>query len=117
MVSKPIHFNYQEHFLRDPKISGGMLIIRGTRVPVRTILSDPGTYLYLDELRPGPECRPLADDGPAPAACSVWTVPPDAAACLVRCPAPSTPPPPKELVLTLMGIHPQCAPLGHLRPI
>ena len=39
MVSKPIHFNYQEHFLRDPKISGGMLIIRGTRVPVRTILA------------------------------------------------------------------------------
>jgi len=39
MVSKQMGLNYQEHFLRDPKICGGQWIIRGTRVPVRTILA------------------------------------------------------------------------------
>ena len=39
MVTKQIGLNYQKHFSRDPKICGGQLIIKGTRIPVRTILA------------------------------------------------------------------------------
>ncbi len=39
MVTKQIGLNYQNHFSRDPKICGGQLIIKGTRIPVRTILA------------------------------------------------------------------------------
>jgi len=39
MVTKQIGFNYKKHFRRDPKICGGQLIIKGTRIPVRTILA------------------------------------------------------------------------------
>jgi uncharacterized protein (DUF433 family) len=31
--------NYQQYILRDPKICGGELVIKGTRVTVRTILA------------------------------------------------------------------------------
>lgn len=31
--------NYNERFVRDPKISGGETVIRGTRVTLRTILA------------------------------------------------------------------------------
>ncbi len=31
--------DYQKHFQRDPRILGGQLVIKGTRVPVRTILA------------------------------------------------------------------------------
>ncbi len=31
--------DYQKHFQRDPHILGGQLVIKGTRVPVRTILA------------------------------------------------------------------------------
>ena len=31
--------NYQQYIMRDPKICGGELVIKGTRVTVRTILA------------------------------------------------------------------------------
>lgn len=31
--------NYQDYIVRDPKICGGAAIVRGTRIPVRTILT------------------------------------------------------------------------------
>jgi uncharacterized protein (DUF433 family) len=39
MATKQIGLNYQKHFSRDPKICGGQLIIKGSRVPVRIILA------------------------------------------------------------------------------
>ena len=30
--------NYRKHIIRDPAICGGELIVKGTRVPVRTVL-------------------------------------------------------------------------------
>lgn len=48
-------------------------------VHIRFFVSDPGSYLYLDETRPSEECRPLRDTGPS-WSCSTF-VNPGPAAC------------------------------------
>lgn len=35
--------NYQDLIVRDPRICGGMPVVKGTRVPVKTILSSLAT--------------------------------------------------------------------------
>ena len=47
---------------------------------VRFVVSDPGSFLYLDAARPAPSCRPLRDTGVG-AACGDFAPPPEAAAC------------------------------------
>jgi pimeloyl-ACP methyl ester carboxylesterase len=47
---------------------------------VRFVVSDPGTFLYLDDARPDPSCRPLRDTG-VDASCDAFSVPPEAADC------------------------------------
>ncbi len=42
--------NYQEHFVRDPKICGGQPVIQGTRVPVRTILASLAEGASMQEI-------------------------------------------------------------------
>ncbi len=42
--------NYQKHFERDPKICGGQLIIKGTRVPVWTILASLAEGARVEEI-------------------------------------------------------------------
>jgi uncharacterized protein (DUF433 family) len=32
-------FNYADHFERRPELCGGALVVKGTRVPVRTLLA------------------------------------------------------------------------------
>ena len=44
-------------------------------VPVRAIISDPGSFLYLTPERPGAACRPLADSGGSAAPCADWAAP------------------------------------------
>ena len=61
----------------DPAASGD--------IHVRYILSDPGTYLYLDTQRPGPSCRPLHNTGAAAATCTTWGVPPEASNASLDC--------------------------------
>ena len=34
-----IAMNYRDHLVRDPQVSGGELVFRGTRVPLRTVLA------------------------------------------------------------------------------
>jgi uncharacterized protein (DUF433 family) len=50
MVSKQIGLNYQKRFQRDPKICGGQWIIKGTRVPVRTILASLAEGASMEEI-------------------------------------------------------------------
>lgn len=50
MVTKQIGFNYQKHFLRDPKVCGGQLVVKGTRVPVRTILASLAEGASIEEI-------------------------------------------------------------------
>ena len=47
-------------------------------LPVRLFISDPGTFLYLDDTRPAPSCRPLRDTGPGAAPCASFVRPADA---------------------------------------
>jgi uncharacterized protein (DUF433 family) len=42
--------NYQEKIVRDPEICGGVPIIKGTRVPVRTILASLADGDWLDDI-------------------------------------------------------------------
>ncbi len=42
--------NYQEYFVRDPKICGGQPVIQGTRVPVRTILASLAEGASMQEI-------------------------------------------------------------------
>ncbi len=42
--------DYQKHFQRDPHISGGQLVIKGTRVPVRTILASLAEGVRTEEI-------------------------------------------------------------------
>lgn len=50
MVTKRFGLNYQKHFHRDPKICGGQLIIKGTRVTVRTILASLAEGASIEEI-------------------------------------------------------------------
>ncbi len=50
MVTKPIGLNYLKHFHRDPKICAGQLIIKGTRVPVRTLLASLAEGASIEEI-------------------------------------------------------------------
>ena len=50
MVTKQVKFNYQKRFQRDPTICGGQLIIKGTRIPVRTILASLAEGASVEEL-------------------------------------------------------------------
>jgi uncharacterized protein (DUF433 family) len=42
--------NHQERIVRDPRISGGQPVIRGTRVPVRTILASLAAGDWIDDI-------------------------------------------------------------------
>jgi uncharacterized protein (DUF433 family) len=42
--------NYQQYILRDPKICGGELVIKGTRVTVRTILASLSEGATIQEI-------------------------------------------------------------------
>ena len=42
--------NYQQHLARDPQICGGELVIKGTRVTVRTILASLAEGATIDEI-------------------------------------------------------------------
>ena len=51
-------------------------------LPVHFIISDPGSYLYLNELRPDPVCRPYLNNGvtdPLTLECASFGVPPELA--------------------------------------
>jgi len=50
MVTKQAGVNYQKYFQRDPKICGGQMVIKGTRVPVRTILASLVEGASIDEI-------------------------------------------------------------------
>jgi uncharacterized protein (DUF433 family) len=50
MVTKHIGLNYQKHFRRDPRFCGGQLVIKGTRVPVRTILASLAEGATVDQI-------------------------------------------------------------------
>jgi uncharacterized protein (DUF433 family) len=50
MVTKQIGINYLRHFRRDPKICGGQLVIKGTRIPVRTILASLAEGASVEEI-------------------------------------------------------------------
>lgn len=47
---------------------------------LRFVVSDPGTYLYLDDTRPAASCRAPRDTGPD-ATCGAFEVPPEAETC------------------------------------
>lgn len=42
--------DYSELFVRDPQICGGEAVVRGTRVPVRTILASLAEGAWVDEI-------------------------------------------------------------------
>jgi uncharacterized protein (DUF433 family) len=42
--------NYQQYILRDPKICGGEMVIKGTRVTVRTILASLSEGATIQEI-------------------------------------------------------------------
>ena len=42
--------NYQQYLIRDPQICGGELVIKGTRVTVRTILASLAEGATIDEI-------------------------------------------------------------------
>ncbi len=42
--------NYSELFVRDAQICGGEPVVRGTRVPVRTILASLAEGAWIDEI-------------------------------------------------------------------
>jgi len=42
--------DYQLHFARDPGICGGVTVIRGTRVTVRTVLASLAEGASIDEI-------------------------------------------------------------------
>ena len=42
--------NYQQYIMRDPKICGGELVIKGTRVTVRTILASLSEGATIQEI-------------------------------------------------------------------
>ncbi|HEX3108305.1 MAG TPA: DUF433 domain-containing protein [Thermoanaerobaculia bacterium] len=39
MIVPPEHGHLEDHIVRDPAVMGGEAVIRGTRVPVRTIVA------------------------------------------------------------------------------
>lgn len=53
----------------------------GLGVRVRFVVSDPGTFLYLDAQRPAASCRPLEDDGESAAGCTSFQAPTAAEDC------------------------------------
>ncbi|MCC6474582.1 MAG: DUF433 domain-containing protein [Burkholderiales bacterium] len=42
--------NYREHIVRDPAICGGELIVKGTRVTVRTVLASLAEGMDVSEI-------------------------------------------------------------------
>jgi uncharacterized protein (DUF433 family) len=42
--------DYRNRIIRDPKISGGTAVIKGTRVPVRTILASLAEGDWIDDI-------------------------------------------------------------------
>jgi len=49
--------------------------------PLRVLVSDPGSFLYLDDTRPAAECRPLRDTFANATACASFPVPPPDSGC------------------------------------
>lgn len=76
--------NYRERIVRDPHISGGLPVIAGTRVPIRTILAS---------LAEGATVAEILADFPTLTAEDVWAVIAFAAASAEEdLPVPATPP-------------------------
>jgi uncharacterized protein (DUF433 family) len=42
--------NYREHIVRDPAVCGGELIVKGTRVTVRTVLASLAEGMAVSEI-------------------------------------------------------------------
>jgi len=42
--------NYRDRIVRDPQICGGAPVVRGTRVPVRTILASLAAGDWIDDI-------------------------------------------------------------------
>jgi len=95
----------------------------GLGVRVRFVVSDPGTFLYLDAQRPAASCRPLEDDGEAAAGCTSFQAPTAAEDCdsdydqykyglqngsLAYHWQPGVPPPPPECVPGAAGRRRGC---------
>jgi hypothetical protein len=49
-------------------------------VPIRYLISDPGSFMYLSAERAAPECRPLLNTGDS-WTCETWEIPPADANC------------------------------------
>jgi uncharacterized protein (DUF433 family) len=43
-------FDYEAHFVRNPRICGGEPVLKGTRVTVRTVLASLAEGLTVDEI-------------------------------------------------------------------
>lgn len=43
-------FDYRLHFSRDPKVMGGQTVLKGTRVPLRTVLANLAVGHSVDEI-------------------------------------------------------------------
>lgn len=50
MVIQPINTVYNAQIIRDPQINGGEPTLRGTRVPVRTVLASLAEGEWIDEI-------------------------------------------------------------------
>jgi uncharacterized protein (DUF433 family) len=50
MVIQPMNTVYDTQIIRDPQVNGGEPTLRGTRVPVRTILASLAEGAWIDEI-------------------------------------------------------------------
>ena len=51
--------DYREYVVSDPQVSGGQLVLRGTRVPLRTVLASPAEGdTFEDLLKAFPSLKP-----------------------------------------------------------
>jgi uncharacterized protein (DUF433 family) len=57
--------DYQAHITRDPLIAGGVPVVKGTRIPIRTILAS---------LAEGAQIEEILADFPTLAEADVWAV-------------------------------------------
>jgi uncharacterized protein (DUF433 family) len=64
-VSRGIKMNYQTHIIRNPQIVGGAPVIKGTRIPIRTILAS---------LAEGAQIEDILTDFPTLTEADIWAV-------------------------------------------
>ena len=60
-----VFMNYEDFIVRDQKICGGQPVVKGTRVPIRTILAS---------LAEGASAQEILDDFPTLSEESIWAV-------------------------------------------